>query len=162
LLFSLLFSDWKRLRIFYRIQIMKKTLFLFFFFGFLLLAAHLIYPFALRAVFLVKGTAKITSDFAERAARPNTMLFLVAKNEDGVPVAVKKILNPIFPVDFQMTPSDLILPDILTKKIYMEAFLNSHGELGVFKNDDLKGSIKKTIFIFSKHNNIIIDTPGAK
>ena len=139
---------------------MKKTLSLFFFFGSLLLAAYLIYPFALRVIFLVKGTARITSDFAERAARPNTMLFLVAGNEGGVPVAVKKILNPVFPVDFQMTPSDLILPDVLTKKIYLEAFINNHGELGVFKNGDCKGSVKTPLFIFSKHNDILIDTPA--
>ena len=137
---------------------MKKTFFLLFFLGFLLLSGYFIYPFALRAVFLVKGTAEITADFAERAARPNTMLFLVAENEGGVPVAVKKILNPVFPVDFQMTPSDLIMPDILTKKVYLEAFVNSHGQLGVFKNGDLKGSLKTPLFIFSKHNNILIDT----
>jgi len=139
---------------------MKKRFLLLFFSGLLLLTGYLLYPFALRAVFLVKGTAAITSDLAERAARPNTMLFLVARNEGGVPVAVKKILNPIFPVDFQITPSDLIMPDVLTKKIYLEAFINSHGELGVFRNGDLKGSINTPLLIFSKHNNILIDTPA--
>jgi len=139
---------------------MKKRYLLAFFFGSLLAAAYFIYPFALRAIFLVNGTAQITSDFAERAARPNTMLFLVAKNEGGVPVAVKKILNPVFPVDFQMTPSDLILPDVLTKKVYLEAFLNSHGALGVFKNGDYMGSVKTPLFIFSKNNDILIDTPA--
>ena len=125
-----------------------------------LMAAYFFYPFALRAIFLVTGTAQITSDFAERAARPNTMLFLVARNEGGVPVAVKKILNPVFPVDFQMTPSDLILPDVLTRKIYLEAFINSHGELGVFKNGDYMGSVNTPLFIFSKRNTILIDTPA--
>ena len=139
---------------------MKKRHLLILFSGSLLLAAYVFYPFALRTIFLVKGTAQITSDFAERAARPNTMLFLVARNEGGVPVAVKKILNPVFPVDFQMTPSDLILPDVLTKKIYLEAFINSHGELGVFKNGDYTGSVKTPLFIFSKSNTILIDTPA--
>ena len=139
---------------------MKKRHLLILFSGSLLLAAYVFYPFALRTIFLVKGTAQITSDFAERAARPNTMLFLVARNEGGVPVAVKKILNPVFPVDFQMTPSDLILPDVLTKKIYLEAFINSHGELGVFKNGDYMGSVNTPLFIFSKRITILIDTPA--
>ena len=139
---------------------MKKRHLLLLFLCAFLTAAYFAYPFALRVIFLVKGTAQITSEFAERAARPNTMLFLVARNEGGVPVAVKKILNPVFPVDFQMTPSDLILPDVLTKKVYLEAFLNSHGELGVFKNGDCKGSVKTPLFIFSKHNDILIDTPA--
>ena len=131
-----------------------------FFLGFFFLSAYFIYPFALRAVFLVRGTAEITTEFAERAAKPNTMLFLVAKNEGGVPVAVKKIINPVFPLDFQMTPLNLIMPDILTKKIYLEAFINSHGKLGVFKNGDFTGSIKSPLFIFSKNNRILIDTPA--
>ncbi len=137
-----------------------KKIFLLLFVAGISLSAYFIYPFALRAVFLVRGTAEITSELAERAAKPNTMLFLVVKNEDGVPVAVKKIINPVFPLDFQMTPSNLIMPDILTKKIYLEAFINSHGELGTFKTGDFKGSIKNPLFIFSKNNLLIIDTPA--
>jgi hypothetical protein len=139
---------------------MKKRTLLLFFLAFILLSAYLIYPFALRAFFLVGGTAEITSELAERAAKPNTMLFLVAKNDGGVPVAVKKIINPVFPLDFQMTPSDLILPDVLTKKIYLEAFLNNHGKLGIFKINDFKGAIKSPLYIFSKNNHILIDTPA--
>ncbi|MEI7481306.1 MAG: hypothetical protein WCK75_03040 [Elusimicrobiota bacterium] len=138
---------------------MKKIFLLLFFLVFILLSAYFIYPFALRSAFLIRGTAEVTFELAERATKPNTMFFLVAKNEGGVPVAVKKIINPVFPLDFQMTPSDLIMPDILTKKIYLEAFINSHGELGVFKNGDFKGSIKSPLLIFSKNNHIVIDTP---
>ena len=139
---------------------MKKIFLLLFVLGFFLLSAYFIYPFALRAVFIVSGSVEITSEIAERAAKPNTMLFLVAKNESGVPTAVKKIINPIFPLDFKMTPSDLIMPDILTKKVYLEAFINSHGELGIFRIGDFKGSMPRPIFIFSKNNRILIDTPG--
>jgi len=139
---------------------MKRTLFLLFFTGFLLLSAYIVYPFALRSVFLVKGTVEISSDLAARAARPNTMLFLVAKNENGVPVAIKKIINPVFPMNFQMTPSNLIMPDILTKKIYLEAFVNSHGKLGVLANDDVTGAVKTPIFIFNKNAHILINAPA--
>ncbi len=139
---------------------MKKLLLLLFILAGLLTSAYFIYPFALRSVFLIRGTAEITFELAEKAAKPNTMFFLVARNEGGVPVAVKKIINPVFPLDFQMIPSDLIMPDILTKKVYLEAFINSHGKLGIFKNGDLKGSIKSPLFIFSKNNRIIIDTPA--
>ncbi len=139
---------------------MKKPLLLLFLLGLPVISWYFIYPFALRALFLLQGTAQITSDLAERAAKPNTMLFLVAKNEDGMTVAVQKIINPVFPLDFQMTPSNLIMPDILTKKVYLEAFLNNHGQLGVLKNGDLTGSVKKPIFIFTKHHILVIDTPA--
>lgn len=139
---------------------MKKTFLLIFILGLLLLSAYYVYPSALRAVFLVRGKAEITSELSERAAKPNTMLFLIASNEGGVPVAVKKVINPVFPLDFQITPSDLIMPDILTKKVYLEAFLNSHGKLGVFKSGDCSGSMKSPVFVFSKKNRILIDTPA--
>ncbi len=137
---------------------MKKPLLLLFLLSFPVVSWYFFYPFALRTLFLVQGTAQITSDLAERAAKPNTMLFLVARNEDGVPVAVQKIINPVFPLDFRLTPSDLIMPDILTKKIYLEAFLNSHGQLGALKSGDLTGSVKKPVFVFTKHHALIIDT----
>ena len=137
---------------------MKKPIFLLFLLSLPVVSWYFVYPFALRALFLVQGTAQITSDLAERAARPNTMLFLVAKNEDGVPVAVQKIINPVFPLDFQLTPSDLIMPDILTNKVYLEAFLNNHGQLGALKSGDLTGSLKKPVFVFTKHHALIIDT----
>ena len=139
---------------------MKKPIFLLFLLGLPVVSCYFFYPFALRALFLVQGKAQITSDLAERAARPNTMLFLVAKNENGVPVAVQKIINPVFPLDFQLTQSDLIMPDILTKKIYLEAFLNNHGQLGVLKSGDLTGSLKKPVFVFTKRHVLIIDTPA--
>jgi hypothetical protein len=139
---------------------MKKILFLLFFACIMLVSAYIVYPFALRAVFSVSGAAEITPALADRARKPNTMLFLVAKNESGVPVAVKKIINPSFPQFFQMNPADLILPDVLTKNLYLEAFLNNHGELGVFRSGDLKGSAKCPFFIFSKKVHIRIDTPA--
>lgn len=139
---------------------MKKILFLLFFTGFMLVSAYLLYPFALRAVFSVSGTAEITPGFADRARKPNTMLFLVAKNDGGVPVAVHKLINPVFPQRFQISPADLVLPDVLTKNLYLEAFLNNHGELGVFRSGDMKGSAKAPFFIFSKKVHILIDTPA--
>ena len=137
---------------------MKKSFFLLLLLGIPIIAGYFAYPFALRAFFLLNGTVAITPDLAGRATKPNSMLFLVAKNEGGVPVAVKKIINPILPLDFQITSSDLILPDILTKKVYLEAYLNNHGRLGTLKSGDLTGSLKQPMFIFTKHRTLVINT----
>ncbi|OGS48623.1 MAG: hypothetical protein A3J79_11035 [Elusimicrobia bacterium RIFOXYB2_FULL_62_6] len=139
---------------------MKKILLLLLFAGFVAVSAWLIYPFALKSAFSVSGSAEITPELSDRAKRANTMLFVVAKNEGGVPVAVKKIINPVFPQRFHMTPSDLVLPDVLTRRVYLEAYLNSHGELGEFRNGDLKGSAKEPFFIYSSKAHILIDTPA--
>lgn len=139
---------------------MKKRFIIAFILSCIGLLTYLIYPFLIQAFFNLSGSAEIPAELTERATKYNTMLFLVAKNDRGVPVAVKKIINPVFPLNFQMTQSDLILPDILTRKIFLEAFLNNHGELGVFKAGDIKGSVKPPLFIFSKKIRLIIDTPA--
>jgi len=136
---------------------MKKPFLLACLTGSLLIAGYYAYPFALRAVFTLKGTVRLTPDLAERAARPNIMLFLVAMNESGVPVAVKKIIDPVFPLDFQMSAPDIIMPDILTRKVFLEAHINAHGELGRPRKGDLTGSLKGPVFIFSKRHDLVID-----
>jgi len=137
---------------------MKKPLLLACLIGIPLMAGYSAYPFALRAIFTIKGTVRLPPELAERAARPNIMLFLVAKNESGVPVAVKKIIDPVFPLDFQMSAPDIIMPDILTRKVFLEAHVNAHGELGRPRKGDLAGSLNGPVFIFSKRHDLVIDT----
>jgi hypothetical protein len=88
---------------------------------------------------------------------PNSMLFVVAVNEGGVPVAVKKIINPVFPAEFEMTSSSLIMPDLLTGRIYLEAMLNTHGQLGSPRRGDFKGSFRERVSIRQKGVDLTLD-----
>ena len=107
------------------------------------------YPATLRYYFRVGGT--ITLSGAARPELPaNSMLFVIAKNDSGVPVAIKKIINPAFPLAFEITPANLIMPDLLTRRVYLEAFVNSHGLLGVFRKGDLKGESGDLVTVFRK------------
>lgn len=116
------------------------------------------YQASLRYFFKVSGTVKMrASDVPPLPV--NTMLFVVAKNESGVPVAVKKIINPVFPLNFEMTPSNLIMPDLLTRRVYLEAFLNMHGRLGVFGKNDFKGEYGAPVAVRSKGIGIQLETP---
>ena len=98
------------------------------------------YPAAMRHFFRAAGTVTLAPALLGASIPPNSMLFVVARNTDGVPVAVKKAINPIFPLNFEMTSSDLIMPDLLTQTIYFEAVLNTHGQILAFKPGDLSGT----------------------
>ncbi len=103
------------------------------------------YPAALKYFFRVSGTVAINDGLLTSMPGQNSMLFLVAQNEGGVPVAVKKIINPVFPLKFEMTPSNLIMPDLLTRKLYLSAAMNTHGQLKSTRRGDLKGEVRAQI-----------------
>lgn len=118
------------------------------------------YTASLRYFFKVGGT--ITLGAAAPPALPaNSMLFVIAKNDSGVPVAIKKMINPAFPLAFMITPANLIMPDLLTRRVYLEAFVNTHGRLGVFRSGDLRGECKAPVTVFKKDLLIHLE-PSAK
>ena len=127
----------------------------------LFIMARLTYPYFLKRVFNLRGRVEIAERLAETASRPNSMLFVVARNTGGVPVAVKKIINPVFPVEFRIASESLIMPELLTKTLFLETFLNTHGELGIFKPGDIKGALKRPVF-FRKNNITLILNTAAK
>ncbi|HAF95614.1 MAG: hypothetical protein A2X34_05850 [Elusimicrobia bacterium GWC2_51_8] len=116
------------------------------------------YLYFLRLTFNLRGQVVITEHLVETATRPNAMLFMVARNKAGVPVAVKKIINPVFPLNFRITSTNLIMPELLTKALFLEAFLNNHGELGVFRQGDIKGEIKHPVLFREKEIELILNT----
>jgi len=112
------------------------------------------YPASLRYFFKLGGTIILGGAAAAQGLPANSMLFVIAKNESGLPVAVKKIINPVFPLAFEITPANLILPDLLSRRVYLEAAVNTHGRLGSLRKGDLKGECKDPVTVFRK--NIII------
>lgn len=117
------------------------------------------YQASLRYFFKISGTVALRPG-AVPPLPANTMLFVVAKNESGVPVAVKKVINPVFPMTFEITPSNLIMPDILTRRVTLEAFLNTHGRLGVFERGDLKGEGGAPVAVHAKKIGILLYNPS--
>ena len=116
------------------------------------------YPAALKYFFRISGVVEISETLRPAMPGPNSTLFLVALNEGGVPVAVKKVINPVFPVKFEMTPSNLIMPDLLTRKLYLNALMNTHGQLNSPRKGDLKGEVKARIGFRDKGVVFAIDS----
>ena len=90
--------------------------------------------------FSLSGTVDIAPRLRERAPKTNAMLFVVAENEGGVPVAVRRIVNPEFPAAFKMGSEDLLVPAVRRRerlKIHVE--MNVHGDIGRPQPGDLEG-----------------------
>lgn len=139
-------------------KMLKRSLWLLFLSAAVFAVWKFGYPAALKYFFRAAGTVSVGESLLGSLPGANSMLFVVARNDGGVPVAVKKIINPVFPVKFEMTAANLIMPDLLTSKLYLEALLNTHGQLGVVRKGDLRGELSGRVAIISKGLAITLDT----
>jgi hypothetical protein len=71
----------------------------------------------------ITGVVNVSPDLLGKAQSPNAVLFVVARNLGGVPVAVREIVNPAFPYKFSIGPEDLILPGAWTSGLTVTARL---------------------------------------
>ena len=53
-----------------------------------------------RGEFRLSGTVTIASALQHKSPRDNAVMFIIARNRGGVPVAMQRIVNPQFPVRF--------------------------------------------------------------
>lgn len=91
--------------------------------------------------FSLSGTVDIAPRLRERAPRTSAMLFIVAENAGGVPVAVHRIVNPDFPAAFEMGTDDLIVPRLRRREpLTVHVELNTHGDVGRPQPGDLWGN----------------------
>lgn len=89
--------------------------------------------------FRLAGTVEIAPVLEARAPKTNSVLFVIAQNAGGVPVAVHRIVNPQFPAPFSMGPQDLLVPGIRRQELLtLTARLNAHGNLGAPQSGDLE------------------------
>jgi len=89
--------------------------------------------------FTLSGRVEVVSRLLKNAQANNVACSIIAKNEADVPIAIKRVINPTFPLDFEITKEDLLI-DSYDGKIKMEVQINSHGSLGVLKSGDIFGS----------------------
>ena len=137
---------------------LKKSVWLVFLAGCCFLSWRFGYPYALKYFFRISGTVSVSRELLPGLPGANSMLFIVARNERGVPVAVKKIISPVFPAKFEMTSSNLIMPDLLTRMVYLDALLNTHGQLGAPRRGDLKGARQDRVNFTGKGIEITLDS----
>lgn len=89
--------------------------------------------------FNISGTVTVPERLARMAEADNNSCAIIVKNEADVPVAIKRVVNPKFPLEFSMGEADLLAAS-LDGALKLEVQINSHGQLGVVKQGDIFGS----------------------
>ena len=111
-----------------------------------------------RAEFRMSGTVTIASALQRKAPRDNAVMFIIAKNHGGVPVAVQRIVNPQFPVKFTLKPEDLIMPEVpADTPLDIEVEMNTHGKLGQPQRGDLGGRHPSPAYPGERRVHIVVD-----
>ncbi|MBI5239907.1 MAG: hypothetical protein HY926_05505 [Elusimicrobia bacterium] len=112
-----------------------------------------------RGEFRLSGAVTIASALQRRAPRDNAVLFVIARNHGGVPVAVQRIVNPQFPVKFTLRTEDLLMPDLPPgAPLDVTVEMNTHGRLGQPQKGDLMGRYPSTAYPGDWRVHIVIDT----
>ena len=90
--------------------------------------------------FNLAGTVTVPDRLLQLAQADNNSCSIIVKNEADVPVAIKRVVNPKFPLEFTMGEEDL-LTESVGNELKLEVQINSHGQLGIIKEGDVFGSV---------------------
>lgn len=108
--------------------------------------------------FRLSGSVTLSSHLIPRAPKDRSVLFIIVKNKGGVPVALKRIVNPHFPVRFDFETSDLLVPELRqTSGLMVVSEMNTHGSVGQPKPGDLGGEHPDPVFPGQRNVHIVID-----
>jgi hypothetical protein len=108
--------------------------------------------------FAVSGTITVAAPLHARVPKMNSVLFIVLKNRGGVPVAVHRIVNPQFPVDFSIETDDLVVPNSRPAgPLTLEIEMNTHGNVGHPVKGDLAGTHPDAVYPGERGVHVVID-----
>lgn len=94
--------------------------------------------------FNVTGTVTVPERLAKVAEADNNSCAIIVKNAADVPVAIKRVVNPKFPLEFKLGEDDLLASDV-AGELKLEVQINNHGKLGVIKEGDIFGAAEGSI-----------------
>ncbi len=90
--------------------------------------------------FNIAGTVTVPERLLQLAQADNNSCAIIVKNEADVPVAIKRVVNPKFPLQFTLGEEDL-LTESVGNELKLEVQINNHGQLGIIKEGDVFGNI---------------------
>lgn len=102
------------------------------------------------ARFDITGTVEVPARLAKVAEADNNSCAIIVKNEADVPIAIKRIVNPKFPLAFELQEEDLLASSV-EGNLKLEVQINNHGKLGIIREGDIFGAYEQTIRSNSKN-----------
>jgi hypothetical protein len=103
--------------------------------------------------FNISGRVEVPERLVRMAQADNNSLAIIVKNEADVPVAIKRVVNPKFPLPFELGEKDLLTENV-EGNLKIEVQINNHGQLGVIKQGDIFGSA--TAFVHSNDKEVLV------
>ena len=94
--------------------------------------------------FSISGTVVVPERLTALAQADNNACAIIVKNEADVPVAIKRVVDPKFPLAFTLGEEDL-LTESVEGTLKLEVQINSHGQLGFIKQGDIFGASEERI-----------------
>ncbi len=106
----------------------------------------------------VRGTIRLAPDLAG-GVPPGAVLFLVARRgEGGPPLAVKRIADPGFPLDFELGPDDRMIATLpFVGPMRLSARVDADGNASTRTPGDLAGTAPDTVQPGAEDVTILID-----
>lgn len=111
--------------------------------------------------FNLAGKVEVAPRLLKSAQANNISCSIVVKNEADVPVAIKRIINPRFPLEFSMDKSDLLIEGY-QGNLKLEVQINFHGKLGVLQSGDIFSEQTNTYLSGQKNIVIVADKMMGK
>lgn len=111
--------------------------------------------------FNLAGRIEVAERLRVPAQADNVSCSIVVKNEADVPIAVKRVINPKFPMEFNIGKEDLLIDEV-EGNIKLEVQINSHGNLGVLKSGDIFGQSNDLYASGSKDILLVADKMMGK
>ena len=102
------------------------------------------------ARFYITGTVEVPERLTQVAQADNNSCAIIVKNAADVPIAIKRVVNPKFPLTFELKEEDLLASNI-EGNLKLEVQINSHGKLGVIKEGDIFGTAENIVKPTSKN-----------
>lgn len=94
--------------------------------------------------FSISGTVTVPERLVAMAQADNNSCAIIVKNEADVPIAIKRVVNPKFPLEFTLSEADLLTASV-EGNLKMEVQINSHGQLGIIKQGDIFGTCEEIL-----------------
>ena len=106
--------------------------------------------------FHISGTVVVPERLVRQAEADNNACAIIVKNEADVPVAIKRIVDPKFPLEFSMGKEDLLAGNV-EGALKLEVQINNHGKLGVIKQGDIFGASEELVKPNTQHITLQAD-----
>jgi len=107
----------------------------------------------------ISGTINVAAN-VKAQVDPDAILYIIARQEGGPPLAVKRIMKPQFPVEYTLSQHDAMIPGTRFQgPMLVKARLDKDGNAGPVQAGDITGQNKTgAVLVGAGEVDVTLDT----